>query len=218
MGGSKTQKSEVPGFVTEGGNFGVDRAMDLAQMGYMPYFGPDVAALSPMQYSGMQNTNSAAQAFGMAAPAMGGGPPAQAAQAAPMQGGGQMQSAPQGGNVNASDAGGFLGQVAQIMANQHGGGQNGGQAGGPAEIDPLTGLLSMAGNYGGMRAYSSGPMYQGAIDQLAQRRPGQFAAYENMFIDPQAGRMNAEQQQQPNYDNLLAELERQQQEKWSRMR
>lgn len=177
MGGSKTQKSEVPGFVTEGGNFGVDRAMDLAQMGYMPYFGPDVAALSPMQYSGMQNTNSAAQAFGMAAPAMGGGQPAQAAQA-------------------------------------------GGQAGGPAAIDPLTGLPSMAGNYGGMQAYSSGDLYQGAIDQLAQRRPGQFAAYENMFIDPQAGRMNAEpqQQQQPNYDNLLAELERQQQEKWSRMR
>ena len=35
------------------------------QIGYMPYYGPEVAGLSPQQEMAMQNTFNAQQAFGM---------------------------------------------------------------------------------------------------------------------------------------------------------
>lgn len=157
MGKNGSQKTEtsVPEFVTDAGKFGVDRAKQLAEIGYMPYYGPDVAALSPMQYAGMQNTNQSAGAFGMAAPGYGGG----------------MQS------------------------------QGGGQG---AQMDPMTGL-PMAQNFGGTMAYSAGPMYDEALAQLEQRRPGQYEAFDSMFVDPQTGQMVGQEKQKPK--NLWEQME-----------
>jgi hypothetical protein len=44
------------------------RAEEAAQVGYMPWYGADVAALSPQQMQSMQSTQAAGEAFGLAAP------------------------------------------------------------------------------------------------------------------------------------------------------
>ena len=78
-GGSQTQQVKIPAWLESAAQSNLDRADALAQIGYTPYYGPDVAALSPMQVAAMQNTGGAASAFGMAAPvdAMAGMPQAQ---------------------------------------------------------------------------------------------------------------------------------------------
>jgi hypothetical protein len=78
-GGSQTQQVKIPAWLESAAQSNLDRADALAQIGYTPYYGPDVAALSPMQLAAMQNTGGAASAFGMAAPvdAMAGMPQAQ---------------------------------------------------------------------------------------------------------------------------------------------
>lgn len=38
---------------------------DVSQLGYTPYYGPDVAAFSPMQQAAFEGTNKMADAFGM---------------------------------------------------------------------------------------------------------------------------------------------------------
>jgi hypothetical protein len=40
----------------------------VANLGYTPYYGPDVAAMTPMQVAAAQNVNQGASAFGLAAP------------------------------------------------------------------------------------------------------------------------------------------------------
>lgn len=65
-GGSQTTQVEIPAWLESAAQRNIGRAEELAQIGYTPYYGPDVAALTPMQQAGMQNTSSAAQAFGMA--------------------------------------------------------------------------------------------------------------------------------------------------------
>jgi hypothetical protein len=44
----------------------INKARDVSQIGYVPYYGPDVAAFSPMQQQSMQSTGNAASAFGLA--------------------------------------------------------------------------------------------------------------------------------------------------------
>lgn len=67
-GGSQTQQVKIPAWLENAAKNNLARADALAQIGYTPYYGPDVAALSPMQVAAMQNTGGAASAFGMAAP------------------------------------------------------------------------------------------------------------------------------------------------------
>src|SRR6056297_1657892 len=71
FGGSQESSTEVPQFQKDAGEFGVNRARQIAERGYMPYFGPDVAALTPQQYQAMQGTQDARRAFGMST--LGGG-------------------------------------------------------------------------------------------------------------------------------------------------
>ena len=68
-GGKQTTDVKIPKWLEGAARDNMARADELAQIGYTPYFGPDVAAFSPMQLAAMQNTNTAANAFGMAAPA-----------------------------------------------------------------------------------------------------------------------------------------------------
>lgn len=65
-GGTTTvQKNEIPEWVQEAGKENLARANYVSQLGYMPNYGMDVAAFSPMQQQAMQNTaNTASALFG----------------------------------------------------------------------------------------------------------------------------------------------------------
>ena len=67
-GGSQTTKVEIPEFIEAAARENLARAQRTAQMGYLPYYGPEVAAFSPMQEQAMRATGGAAEAFGLAGP------------------------------------------------------------------------------------------------------------------------------------------------------
>jgi hypothetical protein len=122
-GGSETNKTEIPQWLEDAARGNIAQGRDVATLGPVPYYGPDVAAFTPMQQASFQNTGQAANAFGMAGGGLTG-----------------MEGMPQ----------------AQTFA-------------------------------GGVQGYSSAPMYEEALSQLEARNPGQFAAIQNMFINPQTG-------------------------------
>jgi len=64
-GGSQTTQVSVPKYIEDAGKANLARADEIALIGYTPYYGPDVAAFSPMQNASFQNTADAASAFGM---------------------------------------------------------------------------------------------------------------------------------------------------------
>ena len=67
-GGTTTSKVEIPKWLEDAAQSNLAKANEISQIGHTPYFGPDVAALTPLQQASMQNTQQAAQAFGTAAP------------------------------------------------------------------------------------------------------------------------------------------------------
>jgi hypothetical protein len=131
-GGSQTNKTEIPAWLEDSARDNLAMGKDVANIGYTPYYGPDVAAFTPMQEAAFQSTGQAAGAFGMPGGGMTG-----------------MEGMPQ----------------AQTFA-------------------------------GGVRGYSSAPMYEEALAQLEANNPGQFAAIQAMFMDPQTGLGGYQQQQQ----------------------
>jgi len=77
-GGSETQTSsvEIPQWLQEAAQSGLARGTQAAGIGYVPYRGPDVAALTPLQEAAMFNTSQASSAFGLgASPLPGAGMP-----------------------------------------------------------------------------------------------------------------------------------------------
>lgn len=64
-GGSKTTTVAAPAWLEDAAKYGLGRAEQASRIGYTPYYGPDVAAMTPMQIAGMQGTNTAAGAFGL---------------------------------------------------------------------------------------------------------------------------------------------------------
>ncbi|NBT30999.1 MAG: hypothetical protein EBT13_03590 [Rhodobacteraceae bacterium] len=67
-GGSSTTEVKIPEWIESAAQRNLNRADEVSQLGYVPYYGPDVAAFSPMQEAAMRNTAGAASAFGLAAP------------------------------------------------------------------------------------------------------------------------------------------------------
>ena len=67
-GGSSTSSVEIPEYIEAAAQRNLSKAEGISQLGYVPYYGPDVAALTPMQQAAMQNVAGAASAFGMATP------------------------------------------------------------------------------------------------------------------------------------------------------
>lgn len=67
-GGSQTTEVKIPEWLETAAKGNLARADEVARIGYTPYYGPDVAAMTPMQQAAMQNTNQGAAAFGLAAP------------------------------------------------------------------------------------------------------------------------------------------------------
>ena len=121
-GGSQTSETKIPEWLNTAAQQGLGRANSVASIGYTPYYGPDVAAMTPMQEAARTNINAGATAFGMAAPTSSGMP------------------------------------EAQTFA-------------------------------GGVRGYSSAPMYEAALAELKTRYPGQYNAIMGQFIDPVTGAM-----------------------------
>lgn len=90
-GGSTTSQVTIPAYIEEASKANLARANEISQLGYTPYFGPDVAAFTPMQQAAFANTGAAASAFGLGGGGMTGmqGMP----QAQQMAGGGYGYSA-----------------------------------------------------------------------------------------------------------------------------
>jgi hypothetical protein len=65
-GGSQKSKVTIPQWIEQPTIRNLTRAEQVARMGYQPYYGPEVAAFTPMQQQAMQSQYDAASAFGMA--------------------------------------------------------------------------------------------------------------------------------------------------------
>lgn len=65
-GGSKQSTSvSVPAWLEDAARATIARANKVSKIGYTPYYGPDVAAMTGPQLASMQGTNQAAMAFGV---------------------------------------------------------------------------------------------------------------------------------------------------------
>ena len=67
-GGGSTSEVTIPEYIEKAAQRNLNKAEGISQIGYTPYYGPDVAAFTPMQQAAFQNTADASSAFGMAAP------------------------------------------------------------------------------------------------------------------------------------------------------
>jgi hypothetical protein len=67
-GGTQTSQITIPDYIEEAARRNLAKAEDISQIGYMPYYGPDVAAFTPMQEASFQQAADVASAFGLAAP------------------------------------------------------------------------------------------------------------------------------------------------------
>jgi len=79
-GGGQTTENTIPEWAKQPTIRNLARAEEVQKIGYMPYYGPDIAAFNPTQQTAMQSNMDAAAAFGLAAPgqdAMAGMPQAQ---------------------------------------------------------------------------------------------------------------------------------------------
>ena len=86
-GGSTTTSVQVPEYIEEAAKRNLSRADVISQIGYVPYYGPDVAAFTPTQEAAFQNVAGQAGAFGLSTPAGG----AMAGMPAPQQFAGGIQ-------------------------------------------------------------------------------------------------------------------------------
>jgi hypothetical protein len=64
-GGRTEQKQTLPAWAEAALQKGITMGENVAATGYVPYYGPDVAAFSPMQNAAFQGTDVMAGAFGM---------------------------------------------------------------------------------------------------------------------------------------------------------
>ena len=65
-GGSNTSAQSIPDWVQGPAQDNLAKAKLAGEIGFMPYYGPEVAGLSPMQTQGMQRTQDALSAYGLA--------------------------------------------------------------------------------------------------------------------------------------------------------
>ena len=67
-GGTQTSQITIPDYIEEAARRNLAKAEDISRIGYVPYYGPDVAAFTPMQEASFQQAADVASAFGLAAP------------------------------------------------------------------------------------------------------------------------------------------------------
>jgi len=122
-GGSTTSNTQIPAWAENAAIENINKARGVSEIGYVPYYGPEVAAFSPMQEQSMRTTGGAASAFGMA----------------------------------------------------------------PKGFDATAGIPEAETYAGGIRGYSSMPLYREALEALKTDRPAQYKALTDMFINPTTG-------------------------------
>lgn len=136
-GGSSTSEVTIPEYIEEAARRNLNKAEGISQIGYTPYYGPDVAAFTPMQQAAFQNTANTANAFGMSAPT--------------------------------------------------------------SQRDIMGGMAAPTEYAGGVRGYSSAPMYEESVAELGRQRPGQKEYIDSFFIDPRTGTAGSNMQPMIDY-------------------
>ena len=124
-GGSTSSSVEIPEYIEKAAQRNLNKAERISQLGYVPYYGPDVAAFTPMQQASFQNTANVANAFGMGTPT--------------------------------------------------------------SQSDIMGGMPTPTQYAGGVSGYSSAPIYEQSLDQLAMQRPAQKSYMDSFFINPYSG-------------------------------
>ena len=124
-GGSTSSSVEIPEYIEKAAQRNLNKAERISQLGYVPYYGPDVAAFTPMQQASFQNTANVANAFGMGTPT--------------------------------------------------------------SQSDIMGGMPTPTQYAGGVSGYSSAPLYEQSLDQLAMQRPAQKSYMDSFFINPYSG-------------------------------
>jgi hypothetical protein len=137
-GGSTSSTVEVPEYIEKAARRNLTEADKIRRLGFIPEYGPTVAAFTPMQDAAFQSTAQAAGAFGLP-----------------------------GGGMSMQDISGGM----------------------PA---PTT-------YAGGVRGYSSLPIYEQALEAFGQARPGQKRYAESFFIDPFTGAAGSNMQAPVDY-------------------
>lgn len=66
--GSTTTEVKVPEYLESAARGNIKLGNEVSEIGYVPYYGPDVAAMTPMQMAAGDNIGAAASAFGLAMP------------------------------------------------------------------------------------------------------------------------------------------------------
>lgn len=137
-GGSQSTTVEIPDWLEGPAKRTLARAESVADIGYAPYYGPEVAAFSPDQQAAFDNTNAAAAAFGLDA-----------------GGGGYMpQTTQMGGARGYSSIDGYTAAIAHLAKNN------------PEIFAALNGDFRAAGDpyntLGGMREMTPFEQYQNA--------------------------------------------------------
>ncbi len=63
-GGSTSSTVTIPQYIEDAAKANLAKAEEISKIGYTPYYGPDVAAFTPMQQAAFQGTADLASAFG----------------------------------------------------------------------------------------------------------------------------------------------------------
>jgi hypothetical protein len=125
-GGSTSSIVEVPEYIEKAAQRNLNQADLISKLGFIPEYGPTVAAFTPSQEAAFQGTAQAAGAFGLP-----------------------------GGDMSMRDISGGM-------------------------PEPTT-------YAGGVRGYSSLPIYEQALEAFGEARPGQKRYVDSFFIDPVTG-------------------------------
>ncbi len=161
MGSRSTQKTEIPQYIEDAGKIALQRAIQLQEMGPLPYMGPDVAMMDPAV---AQNVGAMASEFGLAGPS-------------PMP---AMPTVSYGGITGYSAYPGYLESMQALQAARP---DQYGEFSGMFKYDPITGMLNpnFVSNmpvYGGNTA-SNMPVYSGNDDDGPSMRDFMDQAREN---------------------------------------
>ena len=187
-GGSTSSTVTIPQYIEDAAKANLAKAEEISKIGYTPYYGPDVAAFTPMQQAGFQNTAGMADAFGLAGGGTGmEGMPTPTTYAGGIQG---YSSAPMFEQSMAELEARRPGQYAAINA---------------PFIDPVTGAQPMApyGTSGADAAAAAGAGYAAGTDYTqaagGSNNTGAMTVDEQMAMFPTAtgadtGAMTVDQQ------------------------
>lgn len=159
LGGSVSSETKIPKWLEDAARAAMRRGERVADAGFAPWFGPDVAAFTPTQEAAFANNRSAAEAFGLTAPAATGMP------------------APQtfaGGVQGYSSAPMFMGAVDELNKQLPGVGANYDRLNGWNRMNPASAPaapMTRPGGLGGLGGFDFGAMFGVGPGNIQSRNP-----------------------------------------------